>query len=160
MNQKEATYTAITNALENSGIKFVEFTDVKKLLTHEIKSNIRHNLFQDFRAGHIEVSDDFKHKINDDSELKKYVAGLISNWLRKDKRLNGNVPHQIQNPGVRVGQGDSQVKELRKLLKRVKGTDVEAKVKSALDNRIAEVKAAKEPKINVDNLPENLRKLV
>lgn len=160
MNQKEATYKAITNTLSNRGITFTEGTPVKTLLTSEIKSEVRNALFQEFRAGNVDVSDEFKAKLSNDSELKKYVAGLVSNWLRKDKRLNGNVQHQIQNPGVRAGQGDAQVKELRKLLKRVKGTDAETKVQGALDSRIAEVRASKEQTINTDDLPEHLRELV
>jgi hypothetical protein len=160
MNQKEATYKAITDALYNRGITLSQNTPVKKLLTSDIKSEIRNTLFKEFRAGNVDISDEFKASLSDDSKLKKYVAGLVSNWLRKDKRLNGNVKHQIKNPGVRVGQGDAQVKELRKLLKRVKGTDAEVKVKKALDSRIAEVRASKEQKINVENLPEHLRELV
>jgi hypothetical protein len=155
--------SAITSSLSNAGVSFTEGDDVKTVLTAQIKSDVRTTLFNEFRAGNVEVSEEFKaEKLNNDSELKKYIAGLVSNWIRKDKRLNGNVKHEIKNPGSRAGQGDAQVRELRKLLKKVKGTQAEAKVQTALNNRITEVKAAKVKveAINVEDIPEELRELV
>ena len=100
--------------------------------------------------------------MGNDTELNKYCNGLISNWVKKDKRLNGNVKYSIKNPGSRAGQGDEQVKELRKLLKQVTSADAKEQVQAALDARVAEVKAERTPSlvINTDALPEHLQHLV
>lgn len=161
--QKEATYNAIKSVLKVNNVSFEDGQDVSELLTTDLKKEVRSVLFEGFRAGEIAQSDTFiSNTLHDNSALNRYCTGLISNWTKKDRRLNGGVKHIIKNPGSRAGQGDEQVKELRKLLKQVAGTKAEAQVKEALDARLAEVKASKATKveINVEALPENLRHLV
>lgn len=138
MNQKEATYKAVVGALENAGITFNEGDNVKPSLTSQIKADIRKELFNMFRNGNIDsVSDDFKeNKLNNDSELKKYVASLLSNWLRKDTRLNGGTQYSVKNPGSRAGNSDPQVREMRKLLKKVRGTPAELRVRHAIKEKL------------------------
>lgn len=167
MNQKEATYNAIIAAFANAGVSFEDGDNAKELLTPEMRTEVRETLFTQFRNGEISHKDEFAQtKLHDDAELKKYVAGLLSNWIKKDKRLNGNVKYQIQNPGSRAGQGDEQVKELRKLIKQLTATGNEeglAAAKEALEARQAEVaasKAVKSSPINPDAIPEHLRHLV
>lgn len=167
MNQKEATYLAIILAFENAGVSFEEGDVAKEILTTEMRTEVRETLFDQFRGGEISFKEEFTAKLNDDSELKKYIAGLVSNWVKKDKRLNGNVKYQILNPGSRAGQGDDQVKALRSLIKQltVSGPNTEglAEAKEALVARQAEIAAAKAVKsspINVDSIPEHLRHLV
>ena len=161
LSQKEATYNAVKSALELKGFTFEDGEDVCEAVTPDTKKEIKAILFEGFRSGTVAYTENFASKIlNDDSELNKYISGLISNWLKKDKRLNGNTKYQPQNPGSRAGQGDEQVKELRKLLKITRGTDAEAEVKKALDARVAEIKAAKRPEIDASALPEHLRHLV
>lgn len=162
VTQREATYNAIKSVLTSNNITFEDGMNTKEVLTSEMKKEIRSILFEGFRSGSIDYSENFaKNKLNNDSELNKYCTGLISNWTSKDQRLNGGVKHEIKNPGSRAGQGDEQVRELRKVLKKVAGTEHEAEVQKALDARIAEVKASKAPsvQINVDALPEHLRHL-
>lgn len=167
MNQKEATYNAVVDAFNNAGVDFEDGQNAKETLTTEMRSEVRETLFSQFRNGDISYSEEFAAtKLNDDSELKKYVAGLLSNWLKKDRRLNGDTKYQIQNPGSRAGQGDDQVKALRQLIKQLSSTgntDGLAEAKEALVARQAELAAAKAVKsnpINVDVLPEHLRNLV
>lgn len=168
MNQKEATYNAVISAFENAGISFEDGQNAKESLTTEMRSEVRDTLFTQFRNGDVSYSEEFAAtKLNDDSELKKYVAGLLSNWLKKDRRLNGDVKYQIQNPGSRAGQGDDQVKALRQLIKQLSSTGPNteglAEAKEALSARQAELaanKAVKNNPINVDAIPEGLRHLV
>jgi len=166
MNQKEATYNAIISTFENAGVSFEEGDIAKDLLTPEFRSEVRDTLFTQFRNGEISHKEEFVTKLNDDSELKKYIAGLLSNWIKKDTRLNGNVKFQIQNPGSRAGQGDDQVKALRLLIKQLTATgntDGLAEAKEALVARqatLAANKAVKSSPINVDSIPEHLRHLV
>ena len=160
-NQKEATYNAVKSVLESKSISFEDGEDnVNDVLTKDMKTEVKTILFEGIRSGTVSCSK--QAIIDDDSALNKYCNGLISNWTKKDKRFNGGVQHKIQNPGSRAGQGDEQVKELRKLLKQVAGTEAESQVQAALDSRVAEVKATKTPAlvINVDALPEHLKQFV
>lgn len=162
-NQREATFEAITDVLSNSNVSFNSGTNVKSVLTSEHKKQVRQTLVNGFKSGTIEYTDEFaKTKLSSDTELSKYCSGLISNWIKKDSRLNGNVKYQISNKGTRVGNGDSQVKELRKLLKATAGTDAEQEVSEALNARLAQIKTSKTPKVDIDVevIPENLRHLV
>lgn len=167
MNQKEATYNAITSAFENAGVSFEDGDVSKDILTAEMRSEVRKTLFTGFRNGEISYKEEFAEtKLNNDFELNKYVAGLVSNWVKKDKRLNGNVQYKIVNPGSRAGQGDETVKALRSLIKQLTAagnTSGLAEAKEALSVRQAEIaatKATKSSPINAEALPEALRHLV
>src|SRR5665213_1962213 len=50
-----------------------------------------------------------------ESLRKDYVPGMVSNWIRKDLRLNGGEKYETKNPGSRAGQGDDQLKNLKAL---------------------------------------------
>ena len=158
--QKEATYNAIHSVLEAKGISFEDGSNVSEVLNTELKKEAKTILFEGIRSETVACSK--QHIIDSDTKLNTYCNGLISNWTKKDKRFNGNVQHKAINPGSRAGQGDEQVKELRKLLKQVAGTDAVAQVQVALDTRVAEVKAAKTPAlvINAKSIPEHLRKFI
>ena len=114
LSQKEATYNAVKSTLEAKGVTFEDGEDVGEAVTTDTKKEIKAILFEGFRDGTISYTENFAKKIlGDDSELNKYISGLISNWLKKDKRLNGNTQYKPENPGSRAGQGDDQVKELQ-----------------------------------------------
>lgn len=158
VTQREATYNAIKSVLTSKGVSFEDGTDVKEVLSADMRKEVKTILFEGIRGGIIAYN-----KSSSDTELNSYCNGLISNWLKKDKRLNGNTKYEIKNKGSRAGQGDEQAKELRKLLKQVAGTKAESEVAKALQTRIDEVKASKQQKaieINVEALPEHLRHLV
>ena len=167
VNQKEATYNAIVSTFEEAGVSFEDGQIAKESLTPELRSTIRETLFTQFRNEEIIASADFTAtKLNDDKELNRYVAGLISNWTKKDMRLNGNIKFKIANPGSRAGQGDDTVKALRSLIKQLTAagnTEGTAEAQEALTARQAEIAATKVTKakpINVDALPEHLKSLV
>lgn len=99
------------------------------------------------------------HKSNpDDSALKKYIPGLVNNWMRKDKRLNGGVKYETKRPGSRSGTADESVKAMRALLAMTTDPAAKQTIQAALDQRLAELKP--KPEINVAALPESLRNLV
>lgn len=91
-----------------------------------------------------------------DEALLKYIPGLVNNWVRKSKELNGGVDYQPKNPGSRSGAGDETLKNLRLLLASVTDEDARHAVQQEIDKRIAELK----PTIDVSKLPESLRHLV
>jgi len=147
MNQKEAVYQAVLNVVG-------EF-EGKCEPTKEQRAEINMILFAGFRAGTIELDREFN-----DKELKSYVSGLQSNWLRKDGRLNGGVKYVAQNPGSRAGSGDAQVKAMKALLSTIADPTKQAEIQSFIDKRVAEIKPTKTITINVADLPAELQHLV
>jgi hypothetical protein len=152
MNQKEAVFAAVTSVLAEQGVE-VE-GDVSQFMTKERRSEVNAILFEGFRSGKISLDREFT-----DSELKAYVSGLQSNWLRKDKRLNGGVQYVPKNPGSRMGSGDAQLKALKALLKIKTEPSEVAEIQRFIERRESELSAekAKTVTINVDDLPAELR---
>ena len=68
---------------------------------------------------------------------------MLSNWLRKDKRLNGNVQYVAKNPGSRAGSTDPQIKAMRVLLSTQEDPTKRAEIQAFIDKRLAEIKPAK-----------------
>jgi hypothetical protein len=104
----------------------------------EERAQVNAILFEGFRSGKIQLDREFT-----DAELKAYVSGLQSNWLRKDKRLNGNVTYIAKNPGSRQGSGDSSLKAMRALMTTLTKPEDKAEVQMHIDSRIAEIAATK-----------------
>lgn len=142
MNQKEAVYSAVINVCGN--------VDGAYSPTREQRAQVNQILFEGFRSGKIHVEREFS-----DTELKAYVSGLQSNWLRKDQRLNGNVAYVPKNPGSRTGSGDAQLKAMRALLTSLSSEEDRAEVQAHINARIAELKPKTE--IDLSALPEELR---
>ena len=145
-NQKEGVYLAIMEVLgETPSNPCVLDADTKRLVVAEVVTM--------FEAGQISIS----HPV----EFKKYVPGLLNNWLRKDKRLNGGETYRIKNPGSREGSGDKKLKNLKKMLTIVKEED-KAKVEAAIETRKATIKAEKAKDIEIDasQIPEDLQHLL
>lgn len=91
-------------------------------------------------------------------QLKKYVPGLVNNWLRKDKRLNGGVQYVAKNPGSRSGSQDESIKAMRLLQQTVDTEEAKAAIQVEIDKRLAELKPT--PTVDITKLPESLRHLV
>jgi len=161
-NQKEATYNAITSAISSNGLRFEDGDDVKSIVIDAVKKEAKAILFDGFRSGYIGHSEKFANTtLENDTALGKYCANLIGNWVRKDKRLNGNVQHVIKNPGIRAGQGDEKVTALRNLKKVVKDPKALAEIEVELQARLEVVKASKVKAVKIDRelLPESLQYL-
>lgn len=154
VNQKEGVFAAVMSVLSNAGITFTEGMIVKNSMTKELRAQVNQILFTGFRAGTIEMDGE-----KNDSDLKQYVSGLQSNWLNKDKRLNGGVQYAAKNPGSRTGSTDAQVKALRALLAQTTDEAEKIEVQGYLDARLKEIgiSKAKTTEVNIDDLPEALR---
>lgn len=157
LSQKEAVYNAVTSVLSENNISVSEGTDVSTLMTRELRSQVNQVLFEGFRSGSVELDREFN-----DSDLKAYVSGLQSNWLRKDKRLNGGVKYSAKNPGSRIGSSDPQLKAMRALLTTLTSESDRLEVQSAIDTRVSEIQASKVKKVTIDteSLPADLAKFV
>lgn len=156
VTQKQAVYTAITSVLSENGIHFEDGMDVSSVMTREYRALVNQVLFEGFRSGSIQLDREFN-----DSELKGYVSGLQSNWIRKDGRLNGNTKYVAKNPGSRQGAGDAQIKAMKALLATLTDASDKAEVEAAIAARHAEIEASK-PKATIDfsKLPAALTKFV
>jgi hypothetical protein len=147
MSQKEAVYQAVTNVC---GV-----TDSAYEPTREQRASVNQILFEGFRSGGIQCETEFN-----DAELKSYVSGLQSNWLRKDTRLNGGVKYVAKNPGSRTGSTDPQIKALRILMSTKTDPSEVAEIQAFIDKRLAELKPAKSVTLNVEDVPAELRHLI
>lgn len=147
MNQKEAVFQAVINVtgFEGEGI----CTPSK-----EQRAMISQILVQGFKSESIELD-----RAYSETELKSYVSGLLSNWLRKDKRLNGGTQYVAKNPGSRAGASDPTLKAMRALLSTLTpGTSDYSEVESEISKHVATIQAAKQTKvIDFNALPEALR---
>lgn len=148
LSQKEAVFTAVKSVCGDRET----YTPSK-----EERAQIGAILFESFRSGKIELTREYT-----DSELKEYISGLQSNWLRKDKRLNGGVQYVAKNPGSRAGSGDASLKAMRALMSTVTSESDKAEIQAHIDARVAELNASKVKKvvINTDALPEALKGFV
>lgn len=153
MNQKDAVYSAICNVTGHKGEGAVT-------IGKEQRAQVSAILLESFLSGVISYKGDFKSL--SDADQKSYVSGLQSNWIRKDKRLNGGVKYESKNPGSRSGSTDPQLKAMRALLVSMQGdtryTDADrSEVQAHIDSRTAEIAAAKQAKsVDFSALPADL----
>lgn len=155
ISQKESVFQAVSTVLNNAGIK-VE-GNVGGHMNRDLRALVNAILIENFKAGNVALDKDY-----DEAGLKTYASSLQSNWLRKDKRLNGGVQYVAKNPGSRAGSGDSQLKNMRLLLATLTpGTEDYTEVEIAIEQRVSEVQVSKvkaSKPIDFSSLPESLRK--
>lgn len=161
MNQKDGVYSAVVAFCEENNIDFQDGNkfDPSKEQRKEIVSMVASAM----EAGEVDLSDSARAKHSTPEKLHSYCNGLVSNWLRKDKRLNGGVKYEIQNPGSRAGAGDDVVKELRKLKATFpQGSEQRDAIDQEIEKRLEKIRAekAKSVEINTDLIPEELQHLI
>lgn len=145
MSQKEAVFQAVCNVTGHTGEGQVS-------ISKEQRGQVNAILFEGFRSGAIELDREYT-----DSDLKSYVSGLQSNWLRKDKRLNGGTQYVAKNPGSRAGSTDPQLKAMRALLSTLTDESERAEVQGYIDAKVAEINATKQAKsVDFSALPADL----
>jgi hypothetical protein len=155
VTQKAAVYSAITAVLDEAGVHFEDGMDISGVMTKELRAQVNAILFEGFRNGSVQLDREFT-----DSELKGYVSGLQSNWIRKDTRFNGNTKYVAKNPGSRAGSGDAQLKAMRALLSTLTSPTDKAEVQSEIDKRMSEIAASKVKPIDLSALPAHLAKFI
>ena len=151
MSQGEAVFQAVSAVfnLENGPVpETTQWTRAQKDQVHD-------SLLAMYKAGMWMKSSGG----TDDVQLKKYIPGLVNNWVRKDTRLNGGNKYQPKRPGSRAGSGDEVLKNLRLLLSVTTDPEAKDKVQAAIDARIAETAKPKQ-EVNIEMIPEHLRHLV
>ncbi len=166
LNQREGVYVAVMNVLAEKEIRFDDgqTPSAKELLTKEMRGTVMEVVVSGFKRDEIEMSAEGKAQHDTEAKLRGYVSGLISNWLRKDTRLNGGGKYVPANPGSRTGSGDEQIKALR-TLRAVKADDAAAceAIDKAIKDRqdeIAKTKTTKKVELTqemIDALPPELK---
>ena len=131
-------------------------------LTESQRDEVHAKVCEGFLSRKIDFADtpSNREKLASKTKLSQYVSGLISNWLRKDPRLNGGEKYTPKNPGSRTGAGDEQMKTLKALQKQFAGTDKEAKILASIEKRKAELAAEKFEEVDVSVLPDEVREAI
>lgn len=159
VTQREAVYQAVVSVLTEAKVHFEDGMDAKSIMTKEFRAQVNTILCFGFTNGDIELkaTPSNQAKLADASLLKEYVSGLQSNWLLKDTRLNGNVDHEIKNPGSRTGVADPQVKALRALIKMATSSSEIAELQTYIDKRLAEIHVPTATTVDLSSLPAELQ---
>lgn len=162
LTQKEAVFNAITSYFEDNGIDFEPGTKIE--LSKEQRASITEIVTAGIEANEVAFSEAAKAKYADSDKIKGYVSNMVGNWLTKDPDLNGGVKYEPKNPGSRAGQGDPELRELKKLLKKVTATGSDehiTAVQTAIDERMEVLAISKVKDVNIDFtiLPDSLSHL-
>lgn len=154
-NQKEAVFNAVSSVLKEHKVRVPEGQAVSSFMTREMRAQVNAILITGFKKGEIKLETEF----DSESDLKSYVSGLQSNWLRKDKRLNGGSAYEPKNPGIRTGSSDPSIREMRKLLETVTNKNDREAILQAIEERLGEISQSKKPKVDFSVLPQHLHRL-
>jgi hypothetical protein len=156
MKQNDAVFGAVCAVLGND--KFEQAVE----LTKEQRDTVVSIVVDGIVNGTVDFSAEAKAKYDTPAKVKSYTTGMVSNHLRKDKRLNGNIKYEIQKPGSRAGQGDDQLKAMRALRSKLSDPEQIALVDAEIAARTEAIRAAKVKtvEINISSIPEHLRHLV
>lgn len=151
-SQSAAVFAATMAVLADASIKFTEGMNVSTVVSKDMKQSIYAILSAGFKAGTIALEDtpSNREKLASPAKLNQYVSGLVSNWFRKDPRLNGGVKYEAKNPGSRAGASDPTLKALRQVMTQFKGTDKESAIQAQIDTRIATIQSEKAKHVTVD----------
>lgn len=149
MNQRQAVFAVVQSIVGEISGK----VELNKAQLEQAKSD----LFILFKSGEVDLRN---MEQRDDAYLKKYIPGLINNWLRKDPELNGGVKYQTKNPGIRAGSGDEMLKNLQLLLQTTNDPTAKQAITEELQKRKDALAKAKLKPINAEFIPEHLRHLI
>lgn len=152
MKQRDAVFNTISSLLTVTEGEVV-------VLTKEQRKEVIDQITAGIQAGDVEFSDEAKAKYATTSAIRSYVSGLVTNWMRKDTRLNGNIKYTPASTGTSKVKGDDTLKAMKILRKQLVAsgqTDKVIEVDEAISSYIGTLKAAKKtskkvaPEIKVD----------
>ena len=159
ISQKEAVYTITMNILKDRNILFECDEKITTYVTKDMRKTITMCLINAMKCKEVTLDKSFK-----DKELRAYAQSVVSNWFRKDIRLNGGIQYSAKKTGSRIGLSDPQIKAMKSLLKEVKKTnkkDYINKIELEIKKRLSEIRKDRlGSKIDANQLPDHLRKLV
>lgn len=158
ISQKDAVYNCVVGFLSEKGIQHEDGNKVE--LAKDERKTVIGMLIAATNEGVCEVKSATAR-----ADLSNYWNGTLSNWLRKDTRLNGGDKYVTKNPGSRAGAGDEKLREMKKLLAKVTLSGNEqhiTAVTEAIELRKAEIAEEQAAKLEIDTdiLPDALKHLV
>ena len=158
MKQSQSVVEATVSVL---GDEFRPGTPILTYITKEQTTQVVDLVTDSIMEGLTEFSDQARAKYDDRKKVRSYVVGLVNNWFRKHKELNGGGTYVPKNPGSRIS--DPQLKEMRALRKRLidrnaRPEDI-ARADAAIERKLKEL-GAKEDEINADLIPDELKDLI
>lgn len=157
ISQRQAVFTAVVSVLGLDN----DFNGLAEP-TKEQRKSIIEMVTDGIQSGSVDFSDEAKAKYSTREKVSGYVNGMVSNWLRKDVRLNGGEKYVTKNPGSRAGQGDEVLKNLKALLTQQTTDANKAAVQAEIDKRKAEIQASKAKTVTIDasKIPDELKHLL
>lgn len=165
MKQKDAVFAAIESTLTEANVAFESGQDVSQVLTKELRSSVADILVEGFRSGRIQIDSSSPanaEKLSNETALRQYVSGLISNWLRKDTRLNGGIAYVPSKTGTKRGSSDASLKAMRALLAQATSSEDRAEIQTHIDARLAQLNsekaASKRVQVDFSALPVELQR--
>lgn len=159
LSQKDAVYQATMAVLKQNKVELEDGQDIREAISGnmQLRGQIRDLVFEGLRSGQVTFGS--SEKKQDDGALKTYSTGLISNWFRKDKRLNGGQRYQpatSKNQGKEQSEqlsGSSYERRIRAMQGAIEATDdqelktaLEAQIEDILDQEKLEAKLAEDVK--------------
>jgi len=157
MNQRSATVSTLLAVVGHGFYELNGPIPLSEVLTDANKTEVRETLFKMFREGKVSYSADFQSKVDDDSELKKYISGLVNNWIRKAPELNSGGKYVAKNPGSRQGSGDGQIREMKKLLTLITDPEQKKAIEDEIASRHEEISKTKMVEVDYSKIPAHLR---
>ena len=160
MKQVQSVVAIAKAVLDN---RFIPGQSILTYISNNEREEIVKRVCNGIRNREIYVKDSKREKYSTDKELRKYVIGMINNWFKKSKELNGGVEHKTPNSGSRPFPSDPSIREMRKLRSQLEAagdTESVASIDEQIQLRVEELKSEKEVKIDVSMIPENLKRLV
>jgi len=160
MKQVQSVVVITKAVLDN---RFMPSQPILTYIQDSEREEIARRVCTGIRNGEIYVKDSKRQKYSTDKELRKYVIGMINNWFKKSKELNGGVDHKAIHSGSRSFPSDPVIREMRKLrsqLNEAGDTDSVATIDEQIELRIEELKSKKQIKVDVSMIPENLKRFV
>lgn len=153
LTQRESVFQAICEVLGFDGF------DTVVMLSKDDKAKVNTIVTDAIMAKVVDFSDEARIKYSTADKVSGYVNGMITNWLKKDPRLNGGVKYVAKNPGSRAGQGDSTLKELKKLMTIVSDADQRVAIEAAIETRKSEIATEKAKTVTLDltKIPDDLK---
>lgn len=158
MKQSTAVTEITKRVFEANGVTFHIGMDVKPTIASRphLRDQICEQLMSGFRSGEIDLKGGPNRYVTA-KELKSYVVGLMSNWYRKGKELNGNVEYEPTNPGSRTGVSDPQLKNLKLLYNQTEDELERLEIQGFINTRLSEIKTTKVKAIDYSVLPAELQ---
>lgn len=154
ISQKQAVIDATRKIM---GSAYNSTVAVTETLTKNDINGIKSMVYDGIVSGDVIFNKEFS-----ETEVKKYVSGMVSNHFRKAKELNGGASYKPKVVGTRIVK-DPKLNDLNTLLSNTKpGTEEHVKVMEAVTARKSEIAVKKNNTYDIDVtvLPDDLKAVI